>query len=200
MKTAGPVPQLLSKASPSKTMSYMQAVCIKPTQNAFSNISFTSLQPHRDLAHMPTLVVAHRNCLTQCGYMLLKAVQPSTYPLLKYSYIHSSKQKQMGHRVTESPRLEKITKIMGGKTYPHQRRSQTPEQPLHSGVLLTSPHVPHLHVGSRPCTQQRGISISRQACRAFPHLSHASSPEHTQPIQLLSKPREQQFSVACAHN
>lgn len=81
----------------------MQAVCIKPTQNAFSNISFTSLQPHRDLAHMPTLVVAHRNCLTQCGYMLLKAVQPSTYPLLKYSYIHSSKQKQMGqsHRITK---------------------------------------------------------------------------------------------------
>lgn len=52
---------------------------------------------------MPTLVVAHRNRLTQCGYMLLKAVQPSTYPLLKYSYIHSSKQKQMGqsHRITK---------------------------------------------------------------------------------------------------
>lgn len=114
-------------------MSYTQAVCIRPTQNAFSNISFTSLQPHRDLAHMPTLVVAHRNRLTQCGYMLLKAVQPSMYPLLKYSHIHSSKQKQMGHRVTESPRLEKITKIMGGKTYPHQRRTKHLSSPCTLG-------------------------------------------------------------------
>lgn len=181
-------------------MSYTQAICIQPSQNAFSNISFTSLQPHGDVAHMPTLVVVLRHPLTQPGYTLLKAEQHSTYPLLKYSHIHPSKQKQMSHRVTESPRSEKTANKMGGKTYPHQRRSHPPEQPLHARVLLTSPHAPDLHVGSGPHAQQRGISISRQACRAFPHLSHASSPEHTQPIQLLSKPWEQQFSVACAHN